>query len=882
MGADSGDSGGGGGGSEKEEKSSGKTVASVQAQINAALDASGGEWTSELNDLVAERESLKGASGDKGTATYNMFGDVVSEGAPSDVQLQEQSKFAQQQVQPTVTTTPDPFDPFTYADDDGTIPTVFDNVALGATPAAATTTEEGIPLGPEDFAPYPEEKASFTETIFPNLNVNMDDLSNVGKTLYNFGGRFISDVPTNIGNITEGAAGIADFIGGASPLANLSEQQKFGVRTGIPFYSLFEAVSPFVQSNEQLKKQLAKNISDRVMAGGDVEYTSPLSKNLFDPLTAGLDKATEVARDFIFPGGIEDQLATSIKGTTPSQLNIAGPDGGTVANVGGNIGGEAGDTLTDLAAASVPVVGPALGVTKNLFEGFTGTEQQAKVKIDNLINTGALDNNPKFKELLESVGGNKEAAAEVAKNIVISDSALQNSALNLADTIPFLKSGAGIFKPMLQRAGLEFVQEPSQDAVVTNAINQYFGENVAGSPFEDFTGKGVQAALSGMVPNIGGDRSGVQTATKVDSDAETEAAPSVDTESTKVQSAPDSQDVNIQVGGIPTLLDPNVISPELSGPKLLTQRPTRIPDYGPPSVYNPNISKTAGQLAVTPLGIESAYTGQKALEPPRLGLPNLTSPDATSLDVIAADQAIKGMLANNNLQIDPQILNNIKQTTNLSDADLNNLVLSNQGDLTKVANLPTLTTGQPGEVDPFVFDGEILGGEPSTETVTPTKDRDFVDADFEDIKTEVGPVKTTTVTPTVEDTKTTTFVTPTVDKDPTPTTETERDTDTKKPKTVIDPLVETTIDEQEVDKEEDTDKGTPGQTDQVTTIPVKNNANDKDESPFICPEGYEPVKQNGVWICQPVEKAAKVQRGRPTVGTRPYVTRPGFASRIRS
>ena len=878
MGADSGDSGGGGGGSEKEEKSSGKTVASVQAQINAALDASGGEWTSELNDLVAERESLKGASGDKGTATYNMFGDVVSEGAPSDVQLQEQSKFAQQQVQPTVTTTPDPFDPFTYADDDGTIPTVFDNVALGATPAAATTTEEGIPLGPEDFAPYPEEKASFTETIFPNLNVNMDDLSNVGKTLYNFGGRLISDLPTNIGNITEGAAGIADFIGGASPLANLSEQQKFGVRTGIPFYSLFEAVSPFVQSNEQLEKQLAKNVIDRVEAGGPVTYTSPISKGL-EPITAGLDKATDYLRDVFFPGGIEDQLATSIKGTTPSQVNIAGPDGGTVSNLAGQIGGELGDVGTDVA---VTAINPYLGIPKNLLEGFTGTEQQAKVKIDNLINTGALDNNPKFKELLESVGGNKEAAAEVAKNIVISDSALQNSALNLADAIPFFKSGAGIFKPIVKRGTTEFVQEPAQDAVVTNAINQYFGENVAGSPFEDFTGKGIQAALSSVVPNIGGDRSGVQTSTKVDSDAETEAAPSVDTESTKVQSAPDSQDVNIQVGGIPTLLTPEVISPELSGPKLITQRPVRIPDYGPPSVYNPNISKTAGQLAVTPLGIESAYTGQKAIEPPRLGLPDLTSPDATSLDVIAADQAIKGMLANNNLQIDPQILNNIKQTTNLSDADLNNLVLSNQGDLTKVANLPTLTTGQPGEVDPFVFDGEILGGEPSTETVTPTKDRDFVDADFEDIKTEVGPVKTTTVTPTVEDTKTTTFVTPTVDKDPTPTTETEKDTDTKKPKTVIDPLVETTIDEQEVDKEEDTDKGTPGQTDQVTTIPVKNNANDKDESPFICPEGYEAVKQNGVWICQPVEKAAKVQRGRPTVGTRPYVTRPGFARRIRS
>lgn len=289
-----------------------------------------------------------------------------------------------------------------------------------------------------------------------------------------------------------------------------------------------------------------------------------------------------------------------------------------------------------------------------------------------------------------------------------------------------------------------------------------------------------------------------------------------------------------------------------------------------PSVYNPNISKTAGQLAVTPLGIESAYTGQKAIEPPRLGLPDLTSPDATSLDVIAADQAIKGMLADNNLQIDPQILNNIKQTTNLSDADLNNLVLSNQGDLTKVANLPTLTTGQPGEVDSFVFDGEILGGEPSTETVTPPKDRDFVDVDFEDIKTEVYPVKTTTVTPTADASpaQVTTDASPAqITEDKTPATETESK---KKPPVIT----QAEKDEQEEDTDTDKDKGTPGQTDQVTTIPVKNNANDKDESPFICPEGYEPVKQNGVWICQPVEKAAKAQRGRPTVGTRPYVTRP--------
>ena len=101
MGADSGDSGGGGGGSDDDKKSSssgsGKTKEQVQAQINAALDASGGAWTSELNDLVAERDALSGG-GDQGTAEYNMFGDKISEGAATDTQLATQSEWANEKV----------------------------------------------------------------------------------------------------------------------------------------------------------------------------------------------------------------------------------------------------------------------------------------------------------------------------------------------------------------------------------------------------------------------------------------------------------------------------------------------------------------------------------------------------------------------------------------------------------------------------------------------------------------------------------------------------------------------------------------------------------------------------------------------------------------
>ena len=100
MGSDSGSSGGGGGSDDDKKSSSsgsGKTVASVQAQINAALDASGGAWTSELNDLVAERDSLSGG-GDKGTAEYNMFGDKISEGGATDTQLATQSQYANEKA----------------------------------------------------------------------------------------------------------------------------------------------------------------------------------------------------------------------------------------------------------------------------------------------------------------------------------------------------------------------------------------------------------------------------------------------------------------------------------------------------------------------------------------------------------------------------------------------------------------------------------------------------------------------------------------------------------------------------------------------------------------------------------------------------------------
>jgi len=51
--------------------SSGRSESDIQKDINDALSASGGEWTSELNDLVSERDSARAGEGtdDKGNDT---------------------------------------------------------------------------------------------------------------------------------------------------------------------------------------------------------------------------------------------------------------------------------------------------------------------------------------------------------------------------------------------------------------------------------------------------------------------------------------------------------------------------------------------------------------------------------------------------------------------------------------------------------------------------------------------------------------------------------------------------------------------------------------------------------------------------------------------
>ncbi len=61
---------------------------------------------------------------------------------------------------------------------------------------------------------------------------------------------------------------------------------------------------------------------------------------------------------------------------------------------------------------------------------------------------------------------------------------------------------------------------------------------------------------------------------------------------------------------------------------------------------------------------------------------------------------------------------------------------------------------------------------------------------------------------------------------------------------------------------------------EVTIQEAVDEAAEEEEAPFECPDGYTAVKLGGRWVCQKTETSTV---GRPTIGTRPYLSEVGFA-----
>ena len=109
--------------------------------------------------------------------------------------------------------------------------------------------------------------------------------------------------------------------------------------------------------------------------------------------------------------------------------------------------------------------------------------------------------------------------------------------------------------------------------------------------------------------------------------------------------------------------------------------------------------------------------------------------------------------------------------------------------------------------------------------------------------------------------------------------DTDTDTDTSTTTTTIETELE------EDDPPEQPPTGGPTETDTGTDVPpvVVSSDDDDDDAPFECPTGFKATKVAGRWVCLPEnQQSSGSSKVRPTVGTQPYVTKKGFAQKIKT
>ena len=1009
MGSDSGSSGGGGGSDDDKKSSSsgsGKTVASVQAQINAALDASGGAWTSELNDLVAERDSLSGG-GDKGTAEYNMFGDKISEGGATDTQLATQSQYANEKVGggtsgtetsvtpvQTVSVQTDDDDPVYYDAFGGSHSSFasasaadqqyiaqeqaaqaqiaaqqqaaaeqaaaeqaaaaeqqkemsFFNNLFGSPAAAATPPGEQIPSGisgddPYEMEYYPEKSGGIMDVLGGGVNYITDALKGAASGIF----EGVSDKGLGLGQTMSGfkASNLGpdpfQTIFTTGPGMLLAQQEMTDIRQkaidkGFDWDNL-----PTTQK-EIVKQAILGEGTDSGIYQGPVEKAAEFFKEkIADPFKSS-------ARGLFFSDEDEERLAN--KGFKSGGGSLVDQAGNLVGAPAGDVHGQ---NLADYGVDFLAKLNPfTLGanVVGSAFEPAPGIRNTIGNKLNQLQESGELDRSPAYQIALQAAGGDAEKAkALIAQNAATSAS-LSVAPLSSLDAV--IPGGRNIATATTKKVGTEAVQGgfEQQQALskVASLLNEGLPEDrkINIDTMEEVLAAALEEGIYGT-PGIG---SGGTS-----QDATTDTSPAADPDPEEVTVPGGELVPNIQVGDLPTLVDPSVIqNPDQAN--LLTQRPVPYDPGGGPIVVSP----TAGELASSPIGIQSAYE-QAALDAPNLEIEQ-TAP--TLNEVKAAQDIIDEMLSTNDNVVDFKTLQGIQEQTNLSmeqladmtgqtiaaneqmgtdPANLNqppvsintalsdplltppnietnidapdpNMTMPNlqdfdmslldpsgptqadpegilslatqTGEQPKMEGVSPLTVVQPSDqdIDPFVYEGEILGGEPSTETVTPSKGpMDFEDAEFVDVGTDLEVVtpKSTVVTTTDSETDTSTDDDTTISIPITTETDTSVDTETDNDSKKTMSQVEREEDDPEVIEIEEPGGGESDDP-QMNVVTVGDDEDDE-EAPFTCPDGYEAVKQDGIWVCEKIAKKSKARKGRPTIGTRPYVTRPGFAKRTKT
>jgi hypothetical protein len=359
----------------------------------------------------------------------------------------------------------------------------------------------------------------------------------------------------------------------------------------------------------------------------------------------------------VFTGDTFENL-NFVDATTGQQIS-----GSDAVSGGLNLMGREGiaDTGLDVALSLNPYT-RAVSAALNAGEQLTGFATGISDRIENAYVNGQLDNNPVFQKALEAQGGNVDNALAVMKDFAYTASGesgipgyAQIAGSGAVDAlIPGISKGNAFIsaaKEGVKRAGVEGAQGAFESYAAISAVNNALGTNF--DPTENIVGaaatEGLAGSSAGLVsPILGQGLSATQRRGIKDSALGNQAA---------MEQAAGTQ------GVASFAVAPANQTAVSTQPEAMTTAPT---------VFNPNISPTAGELAQS--NVPTAYDIEQDRVAGLLEAPQL-DPMATSLDVMAAQEIIENQIRETGT-ISPEVMTNLQAATGLSMNDLSSMAVN--------------------------------------------------------------------------------------------------------------------------------------------------------------------------------------------------------------
>jgi len=462
-------------------------------------------------------------------------------------------------------------------------------------------------------------------------------------------GEYIADGAANLAvgipeNLSRGVGGAANYFYNTAPLSNTG--------TGIanPALIIYDQINKALMSDKEKEDRiLFQNVTRAPSAGVQ-------GANL---IADGLGYVADTLEGYLKPGS-----QGVFTGDTFSDLNFVGADTGQQLRGGDAVSGainlSAAEGLADTGVDILMRLNPytrGLSAVINAGEQLSGLEAGISDQIDNAYVAGQLDNNPMFQKALKAQDGNVDNALAVLKNLSYTADVggvpayLATAASGAADAvIPGPGKGiTGFGKEVIKRGGVEGGQGAFESYTAISAVNNALGTNY--DPTANIAGAATTEALAGSTgavvsPFVGTDQTATQRRFIQDSALGNDAA---------MQQAAGTQ------GVASFALGPANQTAVATQPEAMTTSPT---------VFNPNLSETAGELAAS--NVPTAYDIEQDKVAGLLEGPQGLDSSATSLDVMAAQEIIENQIRETGT-ISPEVMTNLQAATGLSMNDLSSM-----------------------------------------------------------------------------------------------------------------------------------------------------------------------------------------------------------------